>query len=430
MSATPAATRAAFALAEKFKLAIERKAAERKRKYEEAGVEVIWIHHGQYGQVTPVEDKDVVRIVSSGSGEDDAMEVEDHESRTHDKEPRSVGNDGRPRAYLVAYNVFVLTDPLHMLAQKAPWLVNRLPDPSQVHNEDDFFASRPARKDEGVTEAIAPTKPDGTSSDFTAVHPPKATILPAIDFAQRERDEMRELTKATEIIDNCLYLGNVKDCVPPYHVRFADVHDFARTGYGWLREEECIKGRNVGSSSTGQEKVDDPFDSTDNPMGYDVCIECRDPASLITNDQIHTAEMHLATLDTLWATQCRGDAAEGASSSTVPPRPPPSASAVLHMTFPASPPCLTYTHWHIMPVLNFLAGLLSPRQNPPSTRQKRILIYSVDGYTESSVLALFLLMKVRQLDLPEAYLELQVSGYWKRSIVKTFHILRGCASRT
>lgn len=376
-------------MAEKFKLAIERKAAERKRKYEEAGVKVVWLHNGQYGQVTPSEE--MGRATSQGSiGKEDAMDVEDHSDMT------------QPRAYLVAYNVFVLTDPLHVLAKKAPWLVNRLPDSNtQGLDDEEFPASRPRSpvvKGEGKDHAIAPMKADGTANDFAADHPAQATVLPAIDFAQRERDEMRELTKATEIIDACVYLGNVKDCVPPYHSRVDIESDYAR--YKWLREGEIIR------DLTYQEKLGDPFDSSDNPMGYDLCIECRDPALLITDDQIRAAESHFATLDRLWvAKHASGDD----KSTSCPPRPAPSASAVLHMTFPASPPCLTYTHWHVMPFLNFLAGLVSPHQNSPSARPKRILIYSVDGYTESSVLALFLLMKVRGLDLPEAYLELQVS---------------------
>ena len=61
------------------------------------------------------------------------------------------------------------------------------------------------------------------------------------------------------------------------------------------------------------------------------------------------------------------------------------------------------------PVLDFLSGIVAPRQNPTSTRPKKVLIYSSDGYTESSVLALSLLMKEMALDLPGAYLELQVS---------------------
>ena len=42
------------------------------------------------------------------------------------------------------------------------------------------------------------------------------------------------------------------------------------------------------------------------------------------------------------------------------------------------------------------------------TRPLKILLYSSDGYTESSVPALCLLMAIKSLNLPEAYLELQV----------------------
>ena len=45
---------------------------------------------------------------------------------------------------------------------------------------------------------------------------------------------------------------------------------------------------------------------------------------------------------------------------------------------------------------------------PLRTRPAKILIYSADGYTESSVLALCILMALRQCSLPEAYLTLQV----------------------
>jgi len=44
----------------------------------------------------------------------------------------------------------------------------------------------------------------------------------------------------------------------------------------------------------------------------------------------------------------------------------------------------------------------------PLTRPLKILVYSADGYTESSSLALCLLMAFKSLSLPEAYLELQV----------------------
>ncbi|KAJ8516784.1 hypothetical protein ONZ45_g5943 [Pleurotus djamor] len=65
---------------------------------------------------------------------------------------------------------------------------------------------------------------------------------------------------------------------------------------------------------------------------------------------------------------------------------------------------------------SFASGTLHPASisfsSPPTspvTRPLKILIYSNDGYTESSVAALSLLMRMRVLKLPEAYLELQVA---------------------
>ena len=53
--------------------------------------------------------------------------------------------------------------------------------------------------------------------------------------------------------------------------------------------------------------------------------------------------------------------------------------------------------------------MLKPQPPQPSrTRPLKILLYSSDGYTESSVPALCLLMAIKSLNLPEAYLELQV----------------------
>ena len=47
--------------------------------------------------------------------------------------------------------------------------------------------------------------------------------------------------------------------------------------------------------------------------------------------------------------------------------------------------------------------------HPTRTRPLKILLYSSDGYSESSVPALYLLMAIKGLRLPEAYLELQVA---------------------
>ncbi|KXN86091.1 Dual specificity protein phosphatase PPS1 [Leucoagaricus sp. SymC.cos] len=56
-----------------------------------------------------------------------------------------------------------------------------------------------------------------------------------------------------------------------------------------------------------------------------------------------------------------------------------------------------------------IPSVLKPKPRPRPTRPLKILIYSSDGYTESSVPALCLLMAIKGLSLPEAYLELQVA---------------------
>lgn len=63
-----------------------------------------------------------------------------------------------------------------------------------------------------------------------------------------------------------------------------------------------------------------------------------------------------------------------------------------------------------MAVLEFIEKWLRPRATRvPLMRPLKILIYSNDGYTESSGAALSLLMKLKGLKLPEAYLDLQVT---------------------
>lgn len=408
--------RAAFNLAEKFKLAIEKKAVERQRRYEEAGVEVVWVKGGRMGNVVPEEEE---------KREDD-MDVEEDERR--DSETAR-----KPKAYLVSYNVFVLSDPLPVLAQKAPWMLSRLSDPSYL-SPDDEFAQRisPASSAQGATSApsdtptsdpVAPMNSDGSTNTHLEENeavkllkdevPPLKRILPAIDFAQRERDEMRELTKATPILGECVYLGNVNDVPlpqpqPRMRTRASSVH-----AEGALKEDEAGPSgeQQYGWGRMDMEmEEDDPFDSSDNPMGFDVCIECRDCARIPTTDQLTAATAHLAALDAAWtARRYQTHLLNDSSTMKRTPRPPPSASQVVHLYFPASPPCFSYTMVALNPVLDFLSGLVSTRQNMTSTRQKKVLIYSSDGYTESSVLALSLLMKERALDLPGAYLDLQVS---------------------
>ncbi|PPQ72992.1 hypothetical protein CVT26_014508 [Gymnopilus dilepis] len=79
-----------------------------------------------------------------------------------------------------------------------------------------------------------------------------------------------------------------------------------------------------------------------------------------------------------------------------PPAPPPAAPLPPHPTRMRS--MTTPSYQLIQP----------PTPVQTRTRPLKILLYSSDGYTESSVPALCLLMAIKALNLPEAYLELQV----------------------
>ena len=62
-----------------------------------------------------------------------------------------------------------------------------------------------------------------------------------------------------------------------------------------------IEGDSISASESDSDVADedseDPFDSSDNQQGYDICIECRDCASIPSAEQIKAAEAHLAALD-------------------------------------------------------------------------------------------------------------------------------------
>jgi dual specificity MAP kinase phosphatase len=85
------------------------------------------------------------------------------------------------------------------------------------------------------------------------------------------------------------------------------------------------------------------------------------------------------------------------------PRPPPNAAAIVYLAFPLLPALDEMTLFH-----EFLEKLLKPNSQRRFGRPAKILIWSSDGYTKSSMLALSLIMASCGMSLPEAYLELQV----------------------
>ncbi|KAK2459873.1 hypothetical protein APHAL10511_008073 [Amanita phalloides] len=324
-----------------------------------------------------------------------------------------------------------------------------------------------------------------------------------VDFAQREKDEMRDLTRASEIL-SCLpegeddlardlsgtrtarhwdplvgqvFLGNANDVplVPEQPIRLAHVPQASAPA----------SRDNVDTSVENgvKEKENDLFDYRPNNdpqsgYGYDICVECHDLAPFPTAAHLRAAEDHLTMLDKLWAERCKRTLSslntqrEEQHEFMLPPRPPPSANAVLHLPCPSSPTNSQSAMASLLLLIKFLEKYIRPveratylyesgaastsqKQEPASTspsgrrwssagspsslfsgftyavrtrsfttphpsspystnqsqdirsRPLKVLIYSADGYTESSVLALCLLLAVRGLSLPEVYLELQ-----------------------
>ncbi|KAG9052260.1 tyrosine/serine/threonine protein phosphatase pps1 [Serendipita sp. 407] len=234
------------------------------------------------------------------------------------------------------------------------------------------------------------------------------------DFAIREREEICNLTQATEVCDG-LWLGNSND-VPNY--------------------QNALLGA-------------DPFDNVglSNPQGFDICIECCDNVHFPTPKELESVEDHIKLLDELWVSRWRQDFPDAAPETHPPVRSPPSANHILHLAFPSSPPVNQATVHQLLTFINFLQGLLYPepaqatapvpssptpiysvspvsynsssifssgsspnsvnfptsydtRNASPNglgrtiklTRKCKILLYSSDGYTETSILALCLLM--------------------------------------
>lgn len=241
-------------------------------------------------------------------------------------------------------------------------------------------------------------------------------------------------------------------------------------------------------------------------LGFDICIECHEHAPFPSAAHLRAAEEHVRVMELEWVELwrqhweqqgwCPSSLSEfpihltssgpEAYSGTIPPRPPPHPSAIIHFPFPSSPPATPAGMNALLPVIRFLermvtpgalgcvtnvnpsmgsasgsgaprtspkactapspwspipessesrSGSITPQKpvlgstsheypidiqksdvsdsttpTPPPYRPRplKVLLYSSDGYTESSVPALCLLMAVKGLSLPEAYLEMQV----------------------
>ncbi|CDO74503.1 hypothetical protein BN946_scf184979.g58 [Trametes cinnabarina] len=384
---------------------------------------------------------------------------------------------------LVLYNVFVLDASASEMTEKLPHLVVRTEDayPSGAHTDG--------------TDAHTHGEGDDTTRLLRAN---------TIDFAQREKDEMRDLTQASEIVS----VVDPQSNIDPLALAGSNTASHWEPSVGQiflgnsndvpLPPDRRIRMRTLRNEDEDEDTFDWRTNDPGQGFGYDICVECHDYAPFPTSAHLRAAEEHLRVLEKRWIERCVADMDSVDPKAPIPLRPPPSASHVVHLPFPSSPASSVVTTNTILPFIAFLERLMQPlgsssltyevaiqhlappraqnsydvhnRRNtsagftpsslpppnsfptsffpsspsPPSsaytrvrstsatfhpasspstpvstsptsgapvplrTRPVKILIYSADGYTESSVLALCILMATRGISLPEAYLTLQV----------------------
>ncbi|KAJ7576830.1 hypothetical protein C8J56DRAFT_799565 [Mycena floridula] len=351
---------------------------------------------------------------------------------------------------LLRYNVFILDATAEQIRTDIPHLVMRVCPSGQVPG-----SLGPGGKKSWNPILSPPPTADAFDMDMDVdYHDVTPFRLPSVspntvDFAQRERDEMRDLTKASEIIS--VLPSSTSSVLVDYST--TATHFDPAIGQVFLGNSN-----DVPISPESEEDYDEteamngppplprahPLNSyyTNSPergFGYDICIECHDMAPFPSEAHMKAAEEKVVMLEEMWTKIEAQRRAKDSSGWKARPRPPPHANSIIHLPFPSSPVSSPATMAALVPVISFLERCLMPAAPPvetapetnravssssssrrwssqepseapslPWSRPLKILLYSSDGYTESSVPALCLLMAVKGLSLPEAYLELQV----------------------
>lgn len=217
-----------------------------------------------------------------------------------------------------------------------------------------------------------------------------------VDFARREKEEMRDLTQASEIItiaDPQTYseakgeldalsgsTPATRWCPAVGQVFLGNVNDVP------LPPDRRIRPRRARSvaSPYGDDEEDDfdeVFDWRSNDpahgLGYDICIDCQDFVPFPTAAHLKAAEEHIEMLERRWVERCVAELGhvsdKDAAQTCIPLRPPPSASNIVHLPFPSSPVNSPSSLSALIPFINFLESLLQP---PPvmTLAQARALV--------------------------------------------------------
>ncbi|GAA6007718.1 hypothetical protein JCM11491_003939 [Sporobolomyces phaffii] len=206
-----------------------------------------------------------------------------------------------------------------------------------------------------------------------------------LNFFDREKEEMRSLTEATEIGEN-VWLGNSQD------VPLASCH-----------------GRLLSSDSTSSLLNDG------NPRSFAVCIETHDSAPLQSSDLLGQVEHALDVLQEQGQAYedvhrlLRGEEVFEAKTTILRPQ----VDDVVHLEALSSPIALggsQRARTSFVHKIVDLAFWIRDQACPPyhtNRLPRRVLLHCPDGYTETSLLALTFIMVSRRCHAAEAYIYLQ-----------------------
>ncbi|GAA6061410.1 hypothetical protein JCM10212_004468 [Sporobolomyces blumeae] len=206
-----------------------------------------------------------------------------------------------------------------------------------------------------------------------------------LNFFEREKEEMRVLTQASEIGEN-VWLGNTQD-VPL----------------------AAKRSRHLSSDSTSS-LLDDG-----NPHSFAVCVECHDNAPLLSSELLGQVERELDVLQEQGQAfeEVRrlldGEAVVEAKTTVLRPQ----VEDIMHFESLSSPIALGSSNRARTAYVNKVVDLacwIRDQANPPfhtNRLPRRVLLHCPDGYTETTLLALAYVMVSRRLSAADAYLFVQ-----------------------
>ncbi|MBW0520546.1 hypothetical protein O181_060261 [Austropuccinia psidii MF-1] len=198
-----------------------------------------------------------------------------------------------------------------------------------------------------------------------------------IDFFEREREEMANLTKASEIAQN-VWLGNSTDVPTPHD----DTLSSSQTKI--IQDRPC----SIISHFVKDNKMGNP--------SFDICLEAHDQAIISSSLQFHSNQNYLNQIHQRKLSNHENHQIE-----------------VLHMEVPSTgqncssgigrDKLINY----FIELAIWIKKMTQVNNNQDGHENKKILIHCHDGYTETSLFALSYIMYDRACSLPEAYLYLQ-----------------------